>query len=51
MAGVIRKNGGKVKYIVYEGEGHGWKKAANIGDALVTEIDWYKETFGLPIVR
>ncbi|KZS94068.1 alpha/beta-hydrolase [Sistotremastrum niveocremeum HHB9708] len=39
----IEKNHGKVKYIVFEGEGHGWRKAENIKRSLEEELAWYHE--------
>ena len=43
----IEKRQGKVKYILFEGEGHGWRKAENIKRAWEAELDWYEEVFGL----
>ena len=37
----IKDNGGTVEYKVYEGEGHGWRKAATIKDAIEREIKFY----------
>ncbi|EIW85266.1 alpha beta-hydrolase [Coniophora puteana RWD-64-598 SS2] len=33
----------KVKLVEYEGEGHGWRQARTIVDALVEEQRWYEE--------
>ncbi|KAF8337612.1 Alpha/Beta hydrolase protein [Cantharellus anzutake] len=43
----IKANGGKYKYVLFEGEGHGWRKAENIRVAYETELAWYEEVFGL----
>ncbi|KAI0819862.1 alpha/beta-hydrolase [Trametes gibbosa] len=43
----IRKRGGRVEYTVFEGEGHGWRKAENIKTALLKEIGFYEDVFGL----
>ncbi|KAI0329778.1 alpha/beta-hydrolase [Cubamyces sp. BRFM 1775] len=43
----IRKRGGRVEYIVFEGEGHGWRKAENIRTALEKELSFYEDVFGL----
>ncbi|KAG8931269.1 hypothetical protein FRC02_002991 [Tulasnella sp. 418] len=43
----IKKRGGKVEYILFEGEGHGWRKAETVKAALEKEESWYKGVFGL----
>ncbi|OSD00963.1 alpha/beta-hydrolase [Trametes coccinea BRFM310] len=43
----IKKRGGRVEYIVFEGEGHGWRKAENIRTALEKELGFYEDVFGL----
>ncbi|KAH9848105.1 alpha/beta-hydrolase [Lenzites betulinus] len=43
----IKKRGGRVEYTVFEGEGHGWRKAENIKTALLQEIGFYEDVFGL----
>jgi dipeptidyl aminopeptidase/acylaminoacyl peptidase len=45
IVSTIKKNGGKVDYIVFEGEGHGWRKAENIKKALETELAFYEKVF------
>jgi dipeptidyl aminopeptidase/acylaminoacyl peptidase len=47
MVEVVQKNHGVVKYVEYEGEGHGWRQASTIKSALEEELAWYKKTFGL----
>ncbi|GJJ15140.1 hypothetical protein Clacol_009415 [Clathrus columnatus] len=42
----IQEAGGKVKYISFEGEGHGWRKAETIRTALEAELSWFGEIFG-----
>ena len=41
----IKKRNGVVKYIEFEGEGHGWRRAENIKKALLEETKFYEETF------
>lgn len=41
----IRKQGGKVKKILFEGEGHGWTRADSIQRALEAEREFYEEVF------
>lgn len=43
----IKARGGRVEYKVFEGEGHGWRKAENIRTALETEIGFYMNVYGL----
>jgi dipeptidyl aminopeptidase/acylaminoacyl peptidase len=43
----IEDRGGKVKYVTFPGEGHGFRKAENIKKALETEIQWYEDVLGL----
>lgn len=43
----IQQRGGKVKYVLFPGEGHGFRKAENQIKALETEIRWYDEVLGL----
>ncbi|KAF7986738.1 hypothetical protein HWV62_20302 [Athelia sp. TMB] len=43
----IEGRGGHVQYKLYEGEGHGFRKAANIRDALETELEFYKNVLGI----
>ena len=47
MVETIRRNGGadRVKYILFEGEGHGFRQAANKKRALEEELKWYEEVF------
>ncbi|KZP25905.1 alpha/beta-hydrolase [Athelia psychrophila] len=45
----IQARGGKVKYILFPGEGHGFRKAENKIKALEAEIRWYEEVLGLAV--
>ncbi|KAG7447656.1 alpha beta-hydrolase [Guyanagaster necrorhizus] len=47
MAKTIEANGGLVKYIEFEGEGHGWRKADSIRRSTEEELAFYQERFGL----
>jgi dipeptidyl aminopeptidase/acylaminoacyl peptidase len=47
MVKAIQKKGGRVKYILFEGEGHGWRKAEHIKKGLEAELAWYQDVFGL----
>ena len=38
---------GKVEYLVFEGEGHGWRRSENIKAALEKELGFYEEVLGL----
>lgn len=44
---IQKDGGGKAKYILFEGEGHGFRMAANIKRALEEEEAWYRECFGI----
>ena len=43
----ITARGGWVKYKLYKGEGHGWRQAQNIKDALETELAFYEDVLRL----
>ena len=43
----IKKRGGRVEYKLFEGEGHGWRKAENIRDALEMERSFYEDVLGI----
>jgi dipeptidyl aminopeptidase/acylaminoacyl peptidase len=43
----IEARGGNVKYVLFPGEGHGFRKAENIKKALESEIGWYENVLGL----
>jgi len=43
----VEDRGGSVKYVVFDGEGHGFKKADNIKTALEEELKWYESVIGI----
>jgi dipeptidyl aminopeptidase/acylaminoacyl peptidase len=43
----IRRRGGQVEYRLFEGEGHGWRKAETIRDALEMERKFYEDVLGI----
>lgn len=43
----LKKKGILVKYLPFEGEGHGFRKAENIQRALETELAFYLEALGI----
>jgi dipeptidyl aminopeptidase/acylaminoacyl peptidase len=43
----VQANGGKVKYVVMPGEGHGWRKAETVQRALEEELSFFEEALGL----
>ncbi len=47
MAAAVRKKGLKVKYVTFEGEQHGFRKAENIIRALEDELAFYRDVFGV----
>lgn len=47
MAAAVRKKGLKVKYVTFEGEQHGFRKAENIIRALEEELAFYRDVFGV----
>lgn len=47
MADAVRKKGLKVKYVTFEGEQHGFRKAENIVRALDEELAFYRDVFGI----
>jgi dipeptidyl aminopeptidase/acylaminoacyl peptidase len=47
MVDVLQSKGVKSEIIVFEGEGHGWRKAATIKRVLEKELEFVGEIFGL----
>jgi len=47
MAEAVRKKGIKVKYVTFEGEQHGFRKAENIIRSLEEELAFYQDVFHL----
>ena len=45
MADAVRKNGVSVKYVAFEGEQHGFRKADNIIRSLEEELAFYRDVF------
>ena len=43
----IKAKGGRVDYILFEGEGHGWRKAETIKRAMEAELAFYEDVFKL----
>lgn len=43
----IKKQGGRVEYVLFEGEGHGWRKEENMRTAIEKEFGFYADVFGL----
>jgi dipeptidyl aminopeptidase/acylaminoacyl peptidase len=48
MAEAVARKGLKVKYVTFEGEQHGFRKAENIIRCLEEELAFYRDVFGLP---
>ncbi|KAL8281235.1 hypothetical protein RQP46_006269 [Phenoliferia psychrophenolica] len=47
MADTIRGAGGKAELVMFEGEGHGFRKLESKKKAYETELRFYRETFGI----
>ncbi|MGH9221587.1 MAG: prolyl oligopeptidase family serine peptidase [Vicinamibacterales bacterium] len=47
MADAARKKGLKVKYVTFEGEQHGFRKAENMIRSLEEELAFYKDVFAM----
>ena len=47
MADAVRRKGLKVKYVAFEGEQHGFRKAENIIRSLEEELGFYRDVFGM----
>ncbi|KAF7798100.1 hypothetical protein EIP86_009315 [Pleurotus ostreatoroseus] len=43
----IKDNNGRVDYVLFEGEGHGFRKSENMKAALEKELAFYEDVFGL----
>ncbi|EPQ26479.1 uncharacterized protein PFL1_05801 [Pseudozyma flocculosa PF-1] len=43
----IRKRGGRVEYLLFQGEGHGFRSADNQKKSLQAELDWYNDVLHL----
>lgn len=42
MVETIRRNGGYIEYVTFEGEGHGWRKGNTIRIVLEKELAFYQ---------
>ena len=40
---IIRANDERVDYVLFDGEGHGWRKAETIRTALEKELAFYED--------
>ena len=47
MADALAKKGLRVKYVTFEGEQHGFRKAENIISSLEEELAFYRDVFGI----
>ena len=47
MKDSIEKNGGDCELIIYDGEGHGFRRADSKKSALESELAWYRNCFGI----
>lgn len=43
----VKSRGGRVEFTIFDGEGHGWRKAETIRAALEQELAFYEGVFGL----
>ena len=48
MAEAVRRKGLKVKYVAFEGEQHGFRRAENIIRSLEEELAFYRDVFAMP---
>ncbi len=48
MAEAVRRKGLKVKYVAFDGEQHGFRKAENIIRSLEDELAFYRDVFAMP---
>jgi dienelactone hydrolase len=51
MYKILQKGGVDTKYILFEGEGHGFRKAVNIKRALEEEEKWYRSCFNIEVAK
>ena len=47
MVKTIKGVGGKADIVLFDGEGHGWRKSSTIRAALEKELEWFGEVLGL----
>ena len=48
MAAALSRLGRRCEYRTYAGEGHGFRRAENVADALAAEVAFYLEVLHLP---
>jgi len=46
MVDTMKQRGSKVELVLFEGEGHGWRKASTIQTALERELTFFNEVLG-----
>ncbi|AFY70598.1 peptidase S9, prolyl oligopeptidase active site region [Thalassoporum mexicanum PCC 7367] len=51
MVTAIKQKGIPVAYVLYEGEQHGFRQAANIKRTLEAELYFYSQVFGFPLAE
>lgn len=51
MLAALRKKGLPVAYVPFEGEQHGFRKAASIKRSLDAELYFYSRVFGFPLAE
>ena len=49
IVSALRANGAPVAFVVFEGEQHGFRQAANIRRALESELSFYAQVFGFEL--
>lgn len=49
MVGALRAKGVRAEYVLYEGEGHGFRRAENIVDVLQRELAFYRDVLELDV--
>ena len=47
MVQTVLENGGKAELVLFEGEGHGWRKASTVKSVLEKELSFLKSVFHL----
>ena len=47
MVAALREKGVRAEYVLYDGEGHGFRRAENIIDVLERELAFYREVLDL----
>ena len=47
MVKELKAHGKKVELILFDGEGHGWRKSSTMRATLEKELSWFGEVLGL----